>query len=178
MPLLLNKPHSRVPEEFTALSTAFLAFPGMTTEPLYAYTVRLTRMTDFGIAPSDAFAGLQAIPPAGLRADIAFAGESTGRLAGAIEGVDYLNLRADGRMELDIRAVLTTPDGARIALHARGAGQNDPANGRILLREHVQMTTAHPAYSWLNPLEIWATGEADMAAGTVTVRGFIVKTDA
>lgn len=178
MPLFLNKPPPRVPEEFAAPWAAFLAFPSMQIEPLYAYTVRLTRMTDFGATPADAFAGLQAIPPAGLRADIAFAGESAGRLAGAIEGVDYLNLRSDGRMELDIRAVLSTPDGARIALHARGVGLNDPANGRIQLREHVRMTTAHPAYSWLNPLEIWATGEADMAAGTVTVRGFTAKTDA
>jgi hypothetical protein len=146
-------------------------------EPLYEYTVRLTRMTDFGATPAEAMAGLQPIPPAGLRVDLAFAGESTGRLAGAIEGVDYLNLRADGRMELDIRAVVSTPDSARIAIHARGVGLNDPATNRILLREHVQLTTAHPAYTWVNLLEVWATGEADMAAGTVTVRGFTVKQD-
>jgi hypothetical protein len=73
-------------------------------------------------------ASLQAIlagenppPPGGLRIDVAFEGPITGRLNGSVVGVDYLNLRADSRIDLDIKGDITTGDGEKIALAASGA---------------------------------------------------------
>ncbi len=147
----------------------------MQMEQIYEYTVRLTGMTDFGVPMDEVMAGQRPVPPAGLRADLAFEGQAKGRLAGAIEGVDYFYLRPDGRMELDIRAVLTTPDGARIALQAGGVGLPRPGEPVIALRENVKLFTGDERYAWVNPLEIWAEGEANMDRREVTLRGFIAK---
>jgi hypothetical protein len=43
-------------------------------------------------------------------------------LAGRVRGIDYLRLRADGRIDLDIRAIVEMEDGHRIALSADGVG--------------------------------------------------------
>lgn len=147
----------------------------MKTEQLYEYTVRLTGFAEFGASLGEVLAGQRPIPPSGVRADLSFEGNAQGRLAGAIHGVDYFYLRPDGRMELDIRAVLTTSDGACIALEAGGVALAEPGNPVMSLREHVRCTTAHEKYSWLNAQEIWATGEADMTRQEVTIRGFLVN---
>jgi hypothetical protein len=60
------------------------------------------------------------VPLQGARIDVAFAGLATGRLTGSVQGVDYLRIRADGRIDLDIRATVETKDGCRIALSADG----------------------------------------------------------
>lgn len=57
---------------------------------------------------------------------MAFAGRATGRLAGSVRGVDYLVLRADGRMDLNIHATIETDDGCRIALAADGVALSQP----------------------------------------------------
>jgi hypothetical protein len=64
-------------------------------EKIYEYDLDITGVADFGVS-------LQAIA----------AGEVT----------DYLRLRADGRLNLDIRATIETGDGHRIALSAGGVG--------------------------------------------------------
>lgn len=145
------------------------------TEQLYEYTVRLTDFAEFGASLAETLAGQRPVPPSGVRADLAFEGRSQGRLAGTIHGVDYFHLRPDGRMELDIRAVLTTDDGACIALEAGGVALAEPGSPVMALREHVRCTTAHENYTWLNHQEIWATGEADMSKREVTIRGFVVR---
>lgn len=142
-------------------------------ELLYEYRGRLTGVTDYGVSMEDVLTGRAAPPPSGLRVDIAFEGEVTGPLPGYIKGVDYLNIRADGRMELDIKATLTTPSGERIAVYADGVGLPQPNSTASLLRENVELTTAHPEYAWLNGLQIWATGVADVADGTLHVRGYL-----
>lgn len=145
--------------------------------PLYEYTASLTRRTDYGLDLDEVLAGEVPIPPNGLRVDLHFEGEVRGELAGRIEGVDYLNVRADGRMELDIRATLTTEGGAKLALAAGGVVL--PAEGTPVarLRENVRLSSAHADYAWLNPLEVWAVGEADMEARTVTLRGYLQGTE-
>lgn len=140
---------------------------------VYEYTADLTGVTEFGASMRDFMVG--SAPPSGLRLDIAFEGECQGRLAGRIQGIDYLNIRADGRMELDIRAVLTTPEGCRIALVAGGVGIPQPGDTITLLRENVKLTTAHPEYAWVNPLEFWAIGEADLDKRQVHIRGYIPR---
>lgn len=142
-------------------------------ELIYEYTARLTGFTEYGASFEAVVAGEAAPPPSGLRVDIRFEGEVRGKLGGYIEGCDYLNLRADGRMELDIKATLTTPTGEKIAVTAGGIGIPQPGSTRSLLRENVKLTSAHPDYQWLNNLEIWAVGHADVRTGLVTVRGYL-----
>ncbi len=143
-------------------------------EQVYQYTAKLTGFTEYGASLESLLAG--AAPPlSGLRVDIEFEGEIQGKLAGYIKGVDYLNVRADGRMDLDIKATITTPSGERIAVSAGGVCIPQPGSPVALLRENVKLTTAHPPHGWVNGLEFWAAGEADMAKREVTLRGYLPR---
>jgi hypothetical protein len=88
-------------------------------EKIYEYDLDVTRMTDY-VSLEAFLSGKEKVPPQGLRIDIAFEGRATGRLAGRVKGVDYAWIRADGRINLDIRAVIETENGSRIALSADG----------------------------------------------------------
>lgn len=142
-------------------------------ELLYEYTVKITGVTEYGASLQAILAGETPPPPSGLRVDFAFEGPVTGRLAGAVRGVDYANLRADGRGELDIKATITTSDGEMIALAADGVIIPQPGSPVALLRENVKLTTASATYSWVNPLQIWGIGTVDLAAGEIDIRGYL-----
>jgi hypothetical protein len=142
-------------------------------ELLYEYTLRLGPPTEYGASLDAVVSGQEPPPPAGLRVDLPFEGEASGRVAGTIAGIDYLNIRADGRMELDLRATLTTPDGEKIALAADGVALPRGDSATVDLRENVRLRSASPAWAWLNTLQIWAIGEADMARGKVFIRGYL-----
>jgi len=142
-------------------------------EQIYEYTLRLGSPVEYGARLDDIVSGRQAPPPAGFRVDLPFAGEARGRVEGTVVGVDYLNIRADGRMELDLKATLTTPDGERIALAAGGVALPRSGSTVVDLRENVQLRSASPNWAWLNTVQIWALGEADMASGEVRVRGYL-----
>ena len=94
-----------------------------------------------------------------------------GRLNGTVHGVDYLNVRADGRAQLHIHAEVTTEDGKKIALAAEGVARPRAASSVSDLWENVTLTTSHPEYSWLNTLQIWASGTIDLSTGEIRVRG-------
>ena len=84
---------------------------------------------------------------------------------------DWLLLRADGVLELDLRATLRTDDGALIAMRsfglrhgppevmaAIGLGETvDPAT--YYFRTTPRFETAHPAYAFLNRLVAVASGD-------------------
>lgn len=140
-------------------------------DPLYEYKLRLGTPTEYGASLDEIVSGASAPPPGGLRVDLPFEGEATGRIAGSIKGTDYLTVRADGRMQLDLRATITTRDGERIAFAADGVAI--PEGPTVALRENVTLSSASPAWAWVNPLQIWAVGEADMVKGEVTVRGYV-----
>ena len=59
-------------------------------------------------------------------------------------------MRADGRIDLDIRATIETEDGRRIALTADGTAV--PRTGAPIadLCENVTLTTAAEDYAWVN----------------------------
>jgi hypothetical protein len=90
-------------------------------ELLYEYTPTITQVVDYGV-PMEALMSGQASPPAeGARFDVYFEGPVNGmKLNGSVKGVDYLHVRADGRLKLDIHAEITTEDGKKIALAADG----------------------------------------------------------
>jgi len=126
-------------------------------EKVYEYEVAITGLVDFGVAMDAIVSGQTPIPPQGARFDFTFDGRASGRLAGRIHGTDYFHMRADGRGELNIRGVIETDDGARIALFAEGVSQQRP-DGVSELIETVRLTTAAPAYAWVNTAMFWAAG--------------------
>jgi hypothetical protein len=65
-------------------------------------------------------AGEVAPPVEGARFDVAFEGTATGqKLNGAIEGIDYVRSRPNGRFELHIHETIRTQDGQNVAAQAR-----------------------------------------------------------
>jgi hypothetical protein len=143
-------------------------------EELYLVEADFTEVTEFGVSMQAFLTQEVAPPPQGLRFDVAFNGTIKGeRLNGTIHGVDYLQIRADGRAELHIHGVITTEDGAIISFFAGGLGRMSEG-GMFELREHPFLSTADPKYLWLNELAVWAVGEVDIAAGAIRVKGYAV----
>ena len=104
---------------------------------------------------------------------MAFGGRAIGRLAGRIRGVDYLRLRADGRIDLDIRATIETDDGHRIALSADGVAVPRATEPIADLSENVSLNTAAEEYAWVLAHQIWGVGTVNLAAGKVHIDGFM-----
>jgi hypothetical protein len=146
-------------------------------ELIYEYDgLLITGVTSYGAPPFDAvMSGAEAIPPSGARYDFALEGRVSGpRLRGTFKGVDYIQVRPDGRAELHIHAEITTDDGKKIALSADGVASFPDGLPIGELRENVTMTTAEPGYEWVNQLQIWAVGTCDVTTGEVEIAGYAV----
>ncbi|MEP7367975.1 MAG: DUF3237 family protein [Acidobacteriota bacterium] len=141
----------------------------MNGEKIYSYDLDITGVTDYGLSMEAILAGKEKIPPQGARFDVAFEGNATGRLSGRVRGVDYLRMRADGRIELDIRATIETADGFRIALSADGVAVMRPGEPIADLCENVSLTTAAASYEWVNTRQIWAPGSVNLASGKIHI---------
>jgi len=77
-------------------------------EHLYTATLRLTGITEYGISLQDIYSGSAPIPPQGVRIDLPFEGVIEGpKLNGTIRGVDFGEMRADGRFDLNLQAEAT-----------------------------------------------------------------------
>ena len=84
---------------------------------------------------------------------------------------DWLLLRADGVLELDLRATLRTDDGALISMRSFGLrhgpsevmaaiGRGETVNpATYYFRTTPRFETAHPAYTFLNRLVAVASGD-------------------
>jgi hypothetical protein len=142
-------------------------------EKIYEYDLDITGMTDYGIFLEAILSGQTPIPPQGARIDVAFEGHALGRLAGSVRGVDYLRLRADGRIELDIRATIETHDGRRIALSADGVAVPRATEPVVDLSENVRLTTAADECGWVNTRQIWAMGTVNLTTGKIHLDAYI-----
>ena len=144
-------------------------------EHLYDETAHVTRITEYGIRYQEFISGQVGLPPEGARFDIAFEGSITGeRLRGAIAGVDFAEVRADGRFQLNMHAEVTTADGEKIAYSADGIFMPpEDDSGIAQARYSVRLTTASPKYSWLNKLEIWVSGSVDVNKGEISVKAYV-----
>jgi hypothetical protein len=146
---------------------------GQREELLYEYTAQFTKVVEYGISAEALFSGQTPPPAEGARFDVHFEGPVTGtKVRGTVTGVDYLHIRADGRVELDIHGEITTEDGEKIALRADGVGIPQNGSPVFLLRENATLISSHPKYAWLNPLQIWAPGTVDVSKGELSVRGY------
>jgi hypothetical protein len=140
-------------------------------ELLYEYVLQTTQMVEYGVSIQALMAGQVAPPPEGVRFDVHFEGPVTGtKLNGSAKGVDYIHMRADGRTELNIQAEVTTADGKKIALSADGVAMGAPPV--LQLRENVKLTTSHPEYAWVNPIQVWGVGSVDFSTGEIRVKGY------
>jgi hypothetical protein len=142
-------------------------------EKIYEYDLDVTGLTDYGVGLDAILSGKEKVPPQGLRIDIAFEGRATGRLTGRVRGVDYAWMRADGRIDLDIRAAIEAENGARIALSADGVAV--PRAGEPIgdLAENVRLSTAAKAYAWVNARQVWGVGTVNFAAGKVHIDAYM-----
>ena len=147
--------------------------PTMRGEKVYEQNLDLTGVTDYGVSMDALVAGKAAVPLQGARFDLAVEGPFIGRLAGRAHGVDYLRVRADGRMELDLHLTIETDDGRRIALS--GDGQAAPRNGEPVLDifGNIRLSTASKEYTWVNERQIWSVGTANLAAGKIHIEAFM-----
>ena len=142
-------------------------------EKIYEYDLDVTGLTDYGVSLEAILSGKEKVPPQGLRIDIAFEGRATGRLTGRVRGVDYARMRADGRIDLDIRALIETESGSRIALSADGVAV--PRAGEPIgdLSENVSLNTAAKDYAWVNARQVWGVGTVNFAAGKVHIDAYM-----
>jgi len=145
----------------------------MTGEKIYGYDLDITGVTDYGVSLEAILAGKEKVPPQGARFDVAFEGRATGRLSGRVRGVDYLRMRADGRIDLDIRATIETGDGFRIGLSADGVAALRPGEPIADLCENVTLTTAAAGYAWVNAHQIWGAGSVNLATGKIHIDAYM-----
>ena len=129
---------------------------------------------NYGFSLHDLNSGI-APPPSGARFDIVFEGRLEGeKINGTLTGVDFGEVRADGRFDLNIQAEITTDDGEKIALSAIGTFSDvDPETGQGQVRENVTLTTTSPAYCWVNQLQVWVTGTSNIHTGELRLQGYV-----
>ncbi len=138
-------------------------------EHLYSLKLNLTGMTEYGISFDELMSGAIPAPAEGARFDAAFEGQVSGaKMSGSVTGIDYLRVRADGRIELNIRETITTSDGTNI--DAQGSGVGIPGeDGMLNIRVTMTLFTSSEGYKWLNPLQVWGNGVVNLGEGTVEV---------
>ena len=111
--------------------------------------------------------------PAGTRVIVAassgtFEGPSMrGTVSGP--GGDWVTVRADGSMHLDVRIVLKTDDGADIYMEYKGIG----LNGATHITTAPMFQTGAEQYAWLNSVVAVARGTS--GGGKVTYDVYAVK---
>ena len=144
-------------------------------ELIYEYTPQVTRIIEYGASAEAVLMRTSPPPKEGARLDLYLEGPViAGRLQGTVTGVDYLNMRADGRAELHIHGHITLEDGKKVALEAGGVAVPEGESSIFQLREHVNLTSNDPALAWVNATEVWARGTVDVSTGQVHLRAYAV----
>jgi uncharacterized protein DUF3237 len=144
-------------------------------ELIYEYTPQVTRIVEYGAAAEGVLMRTSPPPKEGARLDLYLEGPViAGRLQGTVTGIDYLQMRADGRAELHIHGHITLEDGKNVALEAGGVAVPEGESSIFKLREHVKLTSNHAELAWVNATEVWARGTVDVATGQVHLRAYAV----
>ena len=81
-----------------------------------------------------------------------FEGPKMRGVVAQVAGGDWVTLRADGVMDLDVRIVLTTDDGVPIFMRYTGVGKDGK------LRTAVRFEVGDERYSWLNAVQAVSHG--------------------
>ena len=142
-------------------------------EKVYECNLDLVKVTDYGVSIEAILTGKETIPPQGARFDLAVDGRAEGRLAGRQHGTDYLRIRADGRIDLDLHVAIETDTGHRIALAGDGVAVMHSGQPVIDLSANIRLTTAAKEYAWVNARQIWSAGTANLATGKIHVEAYM-----
>ena len=129
-------------------------------KPLFEIKYDITSIEEFGSSFEALMQGKLEIPKEGFRVNVGVKGTVSGpEFEGTASGVDYAYVRADGRMQLDVKVTITTVDGKNISFAADGVAipQQD---GTLLIAENVTLFSSHPEYAHLNALQIWGLGSS------------------
>lgn len=134
------------------------------TEHLFSYRVGVTAPDVVGPCPADIRINF------GLTGGEVWGPKLKGRVRPG--GADFAALRNDGVIMVDVRGLLESHDGALIDIAYTGVldlGPDGYANflkgitpPELKIRAAPRLLTAHPAYQWLNRLQCFAIGEADL----------------
>src|SRR5262249_34871253 len=137
--------------------------------------LQIKQVTEYGVALDTLLSGAKAPPAEGVRFDVHIEGTATGpKLKGTVKGVDYINVRAGGRIELHVHAEITTEDGKKIAIFADGVVILEPGSPVAQLRLNVTLFTSAAAYSRVNSIQGWAPGTVDFAKGEIRFKAYAV----
>ncbi len=142
-------------------------------ELLYRVTLNITGMKEYGVSFAALTAGQVTPPVGGARFDVAFEGIATGsKLNGAVEGIDYVRVRADGRFELHIHEAIRTEDGQNLAAHGDGVAILRPEGGIADLRVNMTLFASSKDYTWVNQLQVRGIGTLDLAKQVIQVTAY------
>jgi hypothetical protein len=147
--------------------------PTMKGEKIYECDLDLVKVTDYGISIDAILAGKEKVPLQGARFDLTVDGRAKGRLAGRQHGTDYVRMRADGRIDLDLHVAIETDNGQRIALAGDGVAMMHSGQPVIDISANIRLTTASKEYAWVNARQIWSVGTADLATGKIRVEAYM-----
>lgn len=135
----------------------------MRLEPLYSFTAALH--------PRQIGATAE-----GLRMDVKFEGDldAGGRLTGHLRAINYLTVRQDGVQHLDVRGVVTSPEGDVVAFKATGLAV--PAVGGVAtVRDAATYQTASTKLAWLNSTVGFLAGKADLKKGELRLSAYTLE---
>jgi Protein of unknown function (DUF3237) len=142
-------------------------------ELLYKLTLNITGIKEYGVSFAALMAGEVKPPVEGVRFDVPFEGAAAGpRLNGTCEGVDYVRVRADGRIELHIHEAIRTEDGQSISAHGDGVATPRPEGGIAHLRVNMTLFASSRAYTWVNRLQVRGIGTIDLAKRFIQVAAY------
>lgn len=140
---------------------------------IFEYSLDITNVVDTGVCLDDILSGKKEIPAQGIRVDVSFDGIARDGITGRVYGVDYICIRADGRINLDIRAMIETDTGERIAISADGVANVRNSEPVADLYENVILSTASKKYAWVNTHQVWAKGTVDFSAGKIFLEAYV-----
>jgi hypothetical protein len=145
----------------------------MSYEKIFEYDLDITGVTDYGSDMEALLTGRESAPLQGAQFDVMLAGPVKGRVTGNMRGIDYLRVRPDGRRELELRGMIETDDGSRIAFAAEGVGSPRAGEPVVDLAVKIDLLTAASAYSWVNAKLAWGSGYADLATNKIHVEVYL-----
>jgi hypothetical protein len=143
-----------------------------TSEVLFECVLRTKSVIEYGSDLRSIATRKVAPPTEGARFDLTLEGSIDGpKFQGIVYGVDHINIRADGEIELHTHAQFDLHDGGRVSYFADGSGKFD-ASGGLSTRENVALKSNSPTHTWVNSTHVRAIGSANLVTGEFRAKGY------